>query len=292
MSLYTAALDAHALTPAQVLLTADDLRDRPRALMARRTLLELLERNAVPIVNENDAVAFEEIAFGDNDRLSALVAQSVGADALALLSVADAVRENQGRGPIIPCAHDIDATLAHAGGHSSSVGVGGMRAKLEAARIATHAGTTTVIAGGREENVIERLFAGERLGTIVPASQRRSARRAWIAHAARPAGRLLVDAGAVRALTTRGASLLPAGLLRVEGDFERGVVVEIVDEATGRAIARGLCEYASTEANAIAGRRASEIEAALGYRYADELVHRDDLSLLPTTARTDEDDAP
>jgi len=288
MSLYADAFAAHDPRVAQVLLTAGDLEDRTRALTARRMLFELLGRGCVPIVNENDSVAFEEICFGDNDRLSALVSGLLGAEALALLSVADALRTDGGRGEIIPCASDPGDAASHAADAASPVGVGGMRAKLEGARIATRAGAAVAIAGGARENIVRRLFAGERVGTVFPPARRRGAKWGWIAHAARPRGRVLVDDGAVEAVTTRGASLLPAGVVGVEGAFERGEVIEVVEASTGRVAARGIVEYAASETRLIAGRRAAEIEGALGYRYADELVHRDDLTVLASRRRAQE----
>ncbi len=291
MALYRDVFAKHGITTAQILLTAGDIEDRTRAVNARHTLVELLRAGVLPIVNENDTVAHDEIRFGDNDRLSALVAQLVGADALVILSVADALREHHGAGKPIHFVPDIDRVERHVGVGVSSVGTGGMASKLAAARIATRCGTAVLITDGRADNAATDALSQNIVGTLIPPLHSRGARWGWIAHAARSAGSVAVDPGARDAILDRGASLLPVGIVRVDGEFERGDVVSVVCDVSGSIIARGVAEYAATDTRAIAGLNAADIESRLGSRFADEFIHRDSLTVLhardPETAPPD-----
>lgn len=273
---------------AQVLLTADDIDHRARFLNARHTLERLLEAGVVPIVNENDSVSYAEIKLGDNDRLSALVASLIGADMLMILSSVPGVLASGTGAGVIPEIRSLKEGLAHVrtvpvGGKGVAVGTGGMATKLTAACEAASLGTSVVIADGAEERIVQRVLAGERLGTRFPpaggAARSRAAREKWIGFAARPKGLLRVDAGARSAVQERGASLLPSGLVAVEGQFPAGSLVELIGP-DGPPFARGLSSYSSADADRIRGLKASEIEGRLGYRYADEIVRRDDLVLI------------
>lgn len=270
----------------QVLLTADDLRDRTRFLNAQRTFEHLLRHGVVPIVNENDSVATDELKFGDNDRLSALVAGLVGADLLVILSDVEGLYAGDPRSgdvPLIELVEDIDAHIASgvAGGTVSGVGTGGMASKLVAARSASHRGIATVVASGMVPGVLARIVdADDQAGTLfLPRSTPMRSRKHWIAYGLPVRGTLVLDAGALEAVTRNGSSLLPAGIRAVEGDFHRGDCVRCVDEA-GREWARGLAAYDGDECRRIRGQASSRIEALLGYHAADEVVHRDDLAVL------------
>ncbi len=277
---YTDAFAAYGVRVGQVLLTVDDVTRRGHYRNAYRTFAKLLELGVLPVVNENDTVATSEIRFGDNDRLAALVAHLVHADVLILLSDTDGVydRDPQKAGAQRLSVVRGDADLAHVSiGRTRGVGSGGMTTKLEAARIATGAGIPTAVARADQ---VDAVFAGEPVGTWFAATgKRRSTRQLWLAHATEPKGRLVLDAGAVRAVTTRGTSLLPAGVTDVHGIFEAGDPVDLVDP-DGRAVARGLVAYDAHEVPALLGRTTPDLVAALGDGYERELVHRDDLVLL------------
>lgn len=277
-------------TTAQVLLTADDIDHRLRFLNARHTLERLLAAGVVPVINENDSVSCSEIKLGDNDRLSALVASLVGADALVILSsVAGLYRSGGagGAGEVVAEVRSLKDGLKHLSdgreGRTSEVGTGGMATKLTAACEAAALGMTVVIADGSQPGVVRRVLGGEGIGTVFPAvaggPRARAARERWIGFAARPKGRLHIDSGAARAVLDRGASLLPSGVVTVEGSFGAGALVELIDPR-GTSVARGLTPYSSDEVARICGCRASEIESRLGYRYSDEIVHRNDLALI------------
>ena len=274
------AFAVHDLAIGQVLVTHDDLGDRRRFLSARLTLRALLDRGVVPIVNENDTVATDEIKFGDNDQLAALVVNLIGADALIILTDVEGVRDASGvRMPIV---RDIEREAAPvATGSTSGVGSGGMASKVGSARIVTRTGIPAVIAPGREPDVIARVLAGADLGTLfVPGADVLSARKHWIAYGARPAGRLVIDDGAARALRDHGKSLLPAGVIAVEGEFDLGDTVSVVVGPGGPELARGLVAYPATDLRKISGLQSAGIEARLGYKSIDEAIHRDDLVLL------------
>jgi glutamate 5-kinase len=280
---WQAALAAQGLTAAQLLLTLEDSEDRRRYLNARATLSTLLELGCVPVINENDTVATAEIRFGDNDRLAARVAEMVGADALVLLSDIDGLYTADPRKD--PAARHLpvvervsEEIMAMGGDPPPGYSSGGMRTKLLAARIATGAGCAMAIALGKRDHPLRALLEGARCTWFLPAPEGRSARKRWIAGSLSPMGSLTVDEGAARALA-RGSSLLPAGVRAVSGVFSRGDPVSIRDPA-GKEIARGLSAYDSADAARIAGHRSAEIEAILGWRGRDEMVHRDDLVLL------------
>jgi glutamate 5-kinase len=273
----------HGFHVAQVLLTHEDLSDRTRYLSARHALREMLALGAAPVVNENDTVAVDEIRFGDNDRLAALIAPLVGADALVILTdvegLCDAPPEQGGR--LISRVDDVDAEAAPIAGMSiSGVGTGGMASKVQAAKIAARYGVPTVVASGDRAGAVRAALAGEDVGTLfAPSAERLKGRKHWIAYALRSTGKLVVDEGAHHALVGGKRSLLPSGVRAVEGTFQAGEAVAIATEA-GQEFARGLAAYSSDELARIAGRRSTEIEAVLGYKLLDEAVHRDDLVIL------------
>ncbi|HZR69829.1 MAG TPA: glutamate 5-kinase [Burkholderiales bacterium] len=282
---YESCFRGHGLRTAQVLLTHADLADRQRYLNARSTLLTLLSLGIVPVINENDTVVTDEIRFGDNDTLGALVTNLVEADVLVILTDQEGLYTSDPR-------RDAGATLVRtatagdprledmAGGAGSETARGGMLTKVLAAKRAARSGAQTVIASGREPDVLGRIAAGEAIGTLIqPQTTALAARKQWLADHVQIGGRLRLDAGASRALLARGKSLLPVGVASVEGDFERGAVVACVDPE-GREIARGLVNYSAQEARRIAGRASSEIEAILGYVDEPELIHVDNLVLL------------
>lgn len=282
IGVYRSLFARHGLEAAQILLTHDDLHARRQHLNARNTLRHLLERGVVPVVNENDTVAVDEIRFGDNDMLSALVATLVHADVLVLLTTVEGLltAAPQDGGTLIPSLEAVtDDIMDLVADTSSSISVGGMRTKLEAARLVTRAGEHCVIAHGRTPEVIRRVIAGEAIGTdIRPSTRRMRGRERWIAFFDRTHGELHLDDGAVRAVRHDGCSVLAIGITRVEGRFECGAPVRLVDPG-GVEIGRGLVNYAADDLRRIAGRRSEEIVAVLGRCDYDEVVHRDNLVL-------------
>jgi glutamate 5-kinase len=280
---YKELLDAHEITVAQILLTLGDTEQRRRYLNARGTLNTLLSLGAVPVINENDTVATAEIRYGDNDRLAARVAQMTSADCLVLLSDIDGLyTANPHDDPdaaFIPRVLNITPEIeAMAGGVSSEMGSGGMQTKIAAAKIAVGAGCHLCIAKGAFQNPLKHIEDGARCTWFVPSSTPVATRKQWIAGTLKPAGAIAVDEGAVRALG-QGKSLLPAGVTRALGRFERGDTVSIIGP-DGLEVARGICAYSDGDAARIIGRKSAEIEKVLGYRGRDEIVHRDDLVLL------------
>jgi glutamate 5-kinase len=278
---YQRAFGAHGLTVGQVLLTADDVTRRSHYTNARRTLDRLLELGIVPIVNENDTVATQEIRFGDNDRLASLVAHLVHADGLLLLTDIDALydgppqRPGTSRVPVVVGGAGLEELTI--GGTGSSVGSGGMVTKVEAASIANAAGITTLLTSADR---VEAALEGADVGTVfIPTGSRRASRKLWLAHATTPRGRLLLDPGAVRAVTERRTSLLPAGITGVEGTFSDGDAVDLCTP-DGRVIGRGLVNYTSAELPGMLGRSTRELAKELGPEYEREVVHRDDLVIL------------
>ena len=282
---YQETLARHRITVAQILLTLDDTEERRRHLNARSTIGALLRLDTVPVINENDTVATSEIRFGDNDRLAARVAAMISADALILLSdidglySADPRRDPKAR--FIPEIREITAEIeAMAGEAPPGYSSGGMVTKLVAARIAVGAGCRMAIANGRRLNPLKAIAEGAACSWFLPAATPLSARKRWIAGALKPIGALAVDAGALKALMS-GRSLLPAGVTSVEGDFERGDAVRVLSP-DGREVARGLSAYSAADARRIMRHKSGEIEALLGYRGRDEMIHRDDLVLTQT----------
>jgi glutamate 5-kinase len=288
MQAYQELFSRHGITAAQTLLTRGDLADRQGYLNARNTLLAMLELRVVPIVNENDVVAIDEIEgakIGDNDNLSALVANLVDADLLVLLTdtgglyTADPRRDSAAE--LIPRVERIDARVeALAAGAFQGPGVGGMVTKLQAARLATGGGTDMVIAAGKEPDVLVRLASGEAIGTLFPANvSRMESRKRWMLAGLSVKGSIVVDSGAAKVLREDRRSLLPAGVSDVQGSFARGEAVAVVDDG-GRRIACGIANYASAEIMRIKGLRSDRIEETLGHHYGSEVVHRDNLVLL------------
>jgi glutamate 5-kinase len=280
---YQEVLATHDLTLAQVLITLDDSENRRRYINARNTLQTLLSLGAVPLINENDTVATDEIRFGDNDRLAARVAAMVSADMLVVLSHMDGLYDRDPTGndnaihiPLVKgeLTPEIEAM---AGALKSADGTGGMVTKLAAAKIALSAGTGMVIANGTEEHPIQRIEAGSLCTWFVPTASPKSARKLWIAGSLKPNGSLIVDDGALGALQS-GKSLLPAGITAIKGKFDRGDAITVCSPS-GAEIARGLVAYSAEDACKIIGKKTSEIENILGYRGRDEMVHRDDMVL-------------
>jgi len=277
------ALGAHGRVVAQVLLTADDLASRKRFLNARHTFEALMERGVVPVVNENDTVAVDEIKVGDNDSLAALVATCVGADLVALLTDVEGLYDRDPRHPAARLVPDVVRVTPEvermAGGAGSERSVGGMTTKLAAAKRLATQGVGTALLSGRRAGAIAAFIEGEPLGTYFrPAAAHRAGRREWLTLAARGKGTILVDAGARKALTDQGKSLLPSGVRGVEGSFGVGDPVDIA-VAGEPPFARGLAGYGADEVRRIAGLKSSEIERTLGYKYLDEVVHRNDMVL-------------
>jgi glutamate 5-kinase len=284
MAAWGEALGAHGLTVAQVLLTADDLASRTRFLNARRTFEKLLAEGVVPVVNENDTVAVDEIKVGDNDTLAALVAGCVEADLVAMLTDVEGMYDRAPGAPGATLLHEIPRVTAEvermAGGAGTDRSTGGMATKVKAARRLAAQGVTTALLSGRRAGALGDLLAGERVGTVFArGAERLSARKGWLAAAARGKGLIVVDAGARRALVDSGKSLLPSGVRNVQGSFRVGDPVDIAVDPS-RPFARGLAGYGADEVRKIAGLKTSEIERALGYKYLDEVVHRDDLVVL------------
>jgi glutamate 5-kinase len=283
--IYETKLKENGLGSAQVLLTHADLADRERYLNAKSTLLTLLKHGVLPVINENDTVVNDEIKFGDNDTLASLVANLVEADALIILTdqagLFDSDPRSNPHAKFIECALAGDPMLeGMAGGAGSSIGKGGMITKVLAAKRAASSGASTVIAWGREPDALIRLANGESLGTLLWASTPKlQAKKQWMADHLQLKGALLVDAGAASKLKLGGSSLLPIGLVGVQGDFSRGEVVAIKDPE-GQELARGLSNYASAEARLLCKKPSSDFESILGYTAEDEIVHRDNMVLM------------
>jgi glutamate 5-kinase len=276
---------------AQVLLTHDDLRNRRRYLNARATLRELLALGVLPVVNENDTVAVDELKLGDNDNLAAIVAALVDADLLLIASDVAALysadpRRDPGAQPIGHVLQLTPDVVAMAGGSNTAVGTGGMLTKLQAAAKVAAAGIPTALFSGCDGATVKALEQGRLRGTLIDVTRNRmQARKYWLRHAPAGRGGIRIDAGAARALRSGRASLLPGGILAVAGDFHRGDLVEILD-ASEQPIARGLCQYGAAEVRRLTGRHSRDIETVLGYSYGAEIVHRDDLATVvdPETA--------
>ena len=285
VQMYEAQLSQHGMASAQVLLTHADLADRERYLNARSTLLTLLSLKVIPVINENDTVVNDEIKFGDNDTLGALVANLVDADAYVILTdqrglyASDPRRDPQAR--FIDDAIAGDPALEQmAGGAGSAIGRGGMLTKVLAARRAAGSGASTVIAWGREPDVLLRLAAGERVGTLLTAgTPKLAARKQWMLNQLQMRGSVAVDAGAEQKLVREGKSLLPIGMHDVQGDFSRGDVIAVRD-GHGTELARGLANYSAAEARLIARKPSAQIAALLGYANEPEMIHRTNLVLL------------
>ena len=282
---YEESFSRHDMRTAQILLTHDDLTHRERYLNARGTLRALVSHNVIPVVNENDTVVTDEIRFGDNDTLGALVANLVEADLLVILTDQDGLCDKDPRyhkdAKLLSQVHASDPSLIPmASGSPGSLGSGGMLTKIQAAKLAARSGANTIIANGRTVDVLSRLREGEALGTLfIPDQEPLLARKQWLAGHLKAKGELHLDAGAVKVLTRQGKSLLCVGVTRVQGEFTRGDMVLVLDPH-GDAIARGLVNYSSDEALKIIGLASGSIESTLGYVAESELMHRDNLVLL------------
>lgn len=288
MALYEQAFSRHGSHVGQILLTHDDVADRGRYLNAKHTVQTLLENGVLPIVNENDSVAVEEIEFGDNDNLSALVAVLIEADLLVILSDVEGLYECDPRlyadARLVSLVERCDDALSYTTGAAGPLGRGGMTSKIQAARKAALSGIPTIIADGRHDTSLSSVFSPDiPTGTLfLPVSDRITSRKHWIAYTLKPVGSLQLDAGAVDAVRRAGRSLLPAGVREVRGTFGVGDCVACVDDR-GHEFARGLVNYHSAALEQIKGLKTSQIEQILGYKVSDEVIHRDDLALLSDT---------
>ncbi len=285
MHIYENYFSRYQQMVAQVLLTHDDLSHRRRFLNARNTLLTLLELGIIPIINENDTVVVEEIKVGDNDNLSALITNLIEADLLIILTDIEGIYDRDPRihpdARCISLIEDIDADMEGVMGETKSpMSVGGMISKIQAARKASRFGIPTVVACGTKNEVLRQILKGKEVGTLIlPKMRTLSSRKHWIAFNLKPKGDVIVDEGAKRAIVQKGKSLLPSGVLEVKGSFDRGDSVSCIGPR-GKEFARGLVNYSVEELEKIKGLRSSEIEGVLGYKYSDEIIHRDDLVVL------------
>lgn len=285
MRAYEEALAPHGLKAAQLLLTSEDLESRQRFLNARATIDTLLGFDIIPVINENDTVVVDEIKFGDNDNLSALVTNVAESDLLLILTDVEGLYSaDPGENPdarLIPLVQGITRELERAaGGSASSVGTGGMATKVAAAKKAAKNGVPTILVAGKREGILSAAMRGEEVGTLfLPQGAALNRRKHWIAYTLKPAGRVTVDDGARSVLQKKGKSLLPSGIVGVEGRFERGACVRICG-VDGGEFARGLSDYSSSEIARLAGHNSSEIEELLGYRYADVIIHRDNMVVI------------
>jgi glutamate 5-kinase len=286
MLAYEEAFAGFGLKVAQILLTHDDLESRQRFLNARNTLFALLQWRVVPIINENDTVATDELKFGDNDNLAALICNLVGADLLIILTDIDGLYDRDPRehpdAKLLTMVESFDAALEKAAsGRSGTLGRGGMRTKLQAVKKAAAAGIPTIIANGKVPGILKKIFAGEEVGTIfLPQAQKLKSRQYWLAYNVNPKGAILVDQGAWQALTQRHKSLLPAGIVAVFGGFGKGAAVQLMDPE-GKPFAIGLTNYSARDIARIQGRQTKEIEQFLGQKGYDEVIHRDNLVIFP-----------
>ena len=285
MNIYEDYFSRYQQMVAQVLLTHDDLSHRRRFLNARNTLLTLLELGIIPIINENDTVVVDEIKFGDNDNLSALITNLIGADLLVILTDIDGLCDSDPRvnpnAKCIPLVEDIDGDIEGIIGETKNeMSVGGMISKIQAARKASRFGIPTVVARGTKDGILHQILKGKEIGTLIlPKGEALSSRKHWIAFNPKPKGDLIVDEGAKKAVVQRGKSLLPSGVVKIKGSFDRGDLVTCVGPR-GKEFARGLVNYSASELEKIKGLRSDRIEIALGYKYSDEVIHRNDLVVL------------
>ncbi|MFL5240648.1 MAG: glutamate 5-kinase [Gemmataceae bacterium] len=285
MQAYEEFLACHGARTAQILLTAGDFDSRTRYLNVRNTILTLFEWNCLPIINENDTVSVSEIRFGDNDHLAAMVTNLLQAPLLVLLSVVDGLYETDPRldpgACVIPTVpHIDDATFGRAGSSRSKLGTGGMNSKLRAARLATAAGESVILANGTKDGILDSIFAGENVGTLfMPHGSVVPAWKRWLGYTARPKGKFVVDAGAQKAVHLNGKSLLPIGILQVTGTFRKGDVITLCN-SDGEEFARGLTNYSSEDASRICGLRSDQVGMVLGTQPYEEVVHRDNLVVI------------
>ena len=282
MKIYDSCFYKKKIVTAQILLTRADLSDRQRYLNARNTIITLLDKGILPIINENDTVSTDEIKFGDNDQLSAMVANFISAQALIILTDVDGLYclTEEGKQEKIDVVEEIGKVEHHAAGAGCELSVGGMRTKLEAARMVTASGITCIIANGKKADILNEIIKGKNVGTIFKAKKTRlNEKKKWIAFSKKVKGKLVVDKGAIRAVCEQGRSLLSAGVMSASGNFAYGDLVLIVSES-GKELARGFTNYTSKEIDKIKGLKTSEIEKELGSKYYDEIIHRDNLVIL------------
>lgn len=270
---------------AQILLTQDELSNRKRFLNARKTVLKLLDMGIIPVINENDSVSFEEIMFGDNDNLASLVTSLVGADILLLLSNVDGFYDNDpdkdSDAKLLHMIREVDSRIESlAGDTRGKTTTGGMRTKIRAAKTSAAIGIPTIIANGKTENIILKIFGSEEVGSLIlPLKDKLRGRKHWIAYAIKPIGKLVLDDGAINAITKNGTSLLPSGIKKVIGNFGIGDPVGCYNSEMTE-ISRGLTSYSSNEIDKIKGKKSSEIEEILGYKYSDEIIHRNEMAII------------
>jgi glutamate 5-kinase len=278
---YQKAFSKHRVKVAQILITRSDIADRRRHQNVRRVMNHLLAHGVLPIVNENDAVADEELKFGDNDSLSGLVADLVDADGLVLLTDVDGLHDREKTRQRIPVVTSVSQEiLAMAGGAGSVSSTGGMITKVRTAERMARAGRVTVIASGRDRDIVKRILDGDDVGTIfLPSGRKLEARKRWIADHLVPRGRIIVDSGAAHALRRKGGSLLPSGIRAVDGHFTAGSAVEVLDES-GVVVGQGLAAYGAREIQSIKGLRSDRISGALGFSRGEEVIHRNDLAVI------------
>ncbi len=282
---YEKAFSIFELNVAQILLTHNGFSDRKRFLIARKTIQRLLEMGIIPIVNENDTVAIEEIMIGDNDNLAALVTSMTESDLMILLTNIDGIYSDDPRknknAEFIPVIKEIDNEIKKIdGGTSGKTTTGGMKTKIEAVKKASAFGVASIVANGEKSDAIKRIFSGEDYGTFVlPSQDKLRARKHWIAFNLKAAGNIVLDDGAKDAILKKGKSLLPSGILKTQGNFGIGDCIICLDE-NGNEIARGISTYSAEEVRKIAGKKTGEIEKILGYKYSDEVIHRDDLAVV------------
>lgn len=285
MSFYEKAFIPLGEKVAQMLLTHDDLANRQRFLNARNTLSTLLAYNIIPIINENDTVAVDEIKFGDNDHLAALVTNLIEADLLVILTDIDGLFDKDPKkyktAKLIPVVDNVDhLAVAWEGETAGMFGTGGMASKVEAAKKAAHFGAPTIVANGRDPDILKKIFSCMDVGTLfLPREDKLTSKKHWIAFSARPKGRIFIDEGAKDAILKKGKSLLPSGITKIDGVFEAGEVIHCADRH-GKEFARGVANYSSIEIEKIKGIKTTEIEKTLGYKYYDEVIHRDNLVKL------------
>lgn len=292
MRAYQECLEKHGVTAAQILLTAGDFDSRGRYLNVRNTILTLFEWNVLPIINENDTVSVAEIRFGDNDHLAAMVTNLLRAQLLVLLTNVDGLYDGDPRDPKsrkLDCVPSIDGAIMDLASSSKSrLGTGGMRSKLRAARLATAAGESVVMANGATPGILDAIFSGQPVGTLFLAhGGSMPSWKRWLGYTARPRGQIVVDSGARQAVERKGRSLLPIGVVQVQGEFEKGDVVSILDQ-DGQEFARGLVNYPSADAAKILGLRTEQIAEALGDMPYEELVHRDNLVVVAEARQSEE----
>lgn len=286
ISTYDECFKLHGYHAAQILLTREDFEDRQRYLNTCNTIHTLFQLNAIPVVNENDTISVDEIKFGDNDALSALVTNLLNAELLIILSSVDGLYDKYPTGKskavVIPIVENISDEIRQlAFDLRTKRGVGGMQTKLEAASIVTNAGEAVIIANGRMDGVLKKIVQGENIGTLfLPKEEKMASRKRWIGYTIKPKGKVYVDDGAMHALTEKGKSLLASGIVSVEGAFNKGDTISICGRGNGAVIARGLTNYSSAEIEKIKGCSTSHIAKVLGYKLYDEVIHRDNMVIL------------